>query len=110
MFNSDLYVRGSIHQGNNRFGDVSRGRQCAFMSLSALLWANSCDISTWNSQTIDQVLIEGDALYLTSFENYCIPDEETISLNYLPDRVNFPAIQQSIEEHLPHNQQFDFLF
>jgi len=38
--NTTFFARGSIHQGNNRFRDVSRGRQCAFMSLSALLCAN----------------------------------------------------------------------
>ena len=43
MFNATLFTRGSIHQG---FSDISRGRQCAFMSLSALLCANRGDISS----------------------------------------------------------------
>ena len=75
MLNSTFFARGSIRQGDNRFSDVSRGRQCAFMSLSALLCANSNDILTWTTETIDGILIEGDVMYLT------------ISLNYLPDRV-----------------------
>ena len=85
--NSTFFDRGSIRQGDNRFSDVSRGRQCAFMSLSALLCANSSDILTWITETIDGILIEGDVMYLKAFEERSIPDEETISLNYLPDRV-----------------------
>ena len=45
MFNATLFTRGRIHQGESRFSDISRGRQCAFMSLSALLCANRGDIS-----------------------------------------------------------------
>ena len=58
------------------------------MSLSALLCANSCDILTWTSDIIDRILIEGDAMYLKAFEERSIPDEETLSLNYLPGHTN----------------------
>ena len=37
MENITLFAGGSIHQGNEPFGGESRGKQCAFMSLSALL-------------------------------------------------------------------------
>ena len=87
MLNSTLFARESIHKGDNRFSDISRGRQCAFMSFSALLCANSCHILTWTTETIDGILIDGDAMYLKAFEERSIPDEETISLNYLPDRI-----------------------
>ena len=50
MLNSTLFARGSIHQSDNRFSDISRGRQCAFMSFSALLCANSCDILTCTTE------------------------------------------------------------
>ena len=30
-------IQGSIHQGHEAFSEHSRGRQCAFMSLAALL-------------------------------------------------------------------------
>ena len=55
------------------------------MSLLALLCANSSDILTWTTETIDGILIEGDVMYLEVFEERSIPDEETISLNYLED-------------------------
>ena len=60
---------------------IYRGRQSSFMSLSALLCANSCDILTWTSDIIDRILIEGDAMYLKAFEERSIPDEETLSLS-----------------------------
>ena len=39
-------IRGSIHQGHEAFSEHSRGRQCAFMSLAALLFnrSNSVDL------------------------------------------------------------------
>ena len=101
MSNTTFFARGSIHQGNDRFSNVSRGRQCAFMSLSALLCANSCDILTWTSDTIDGIVIEGDAMYLKAFKERSIPDTETISLNYLPVKVH------SIESQPNHINKID---
>ena len=107
MLNSTLFARGSIHQGDNRFSDISRGRQCAFMSFSALLCANSCDIFTWTTETIDGILIEGDAMYLKAFEERTIPDEEKISLNYLPDRILSSTIATAMDEQSNHNQAIE---
>ena len=103
MFFHVVFARGSIHEGDSRFIDISRGRQCAFMSLSALLWANSSDILTWKSQTIDEILIEGDAIYLKAFEDRSIPDEGTISLDYFPDQVLFPTIRTVVATNAKHN-------
>ena len=36
-----LYLSVDIHQGDKRFSVHSRGKQCAFMSLSALLTARN---------------------------------------------------------------------
>ena len=67
------------------------------MSLSALLCAKSCDISSWTTAIIDGILVEGDVMYLNAIEERSIPDEETISLNYLPDRVLSSTIRTAIE-------------
>ena len=53
MVNPILFIRGSIHQDHSRFSYISRGRQCAFLSLSDFLCGNSCDIST--TETVDLV-------------------------------------------------------
>ena len=65
LSNADLIVGGSIHQADRRFSDVSRGRQCAFTSLLTLLRANSCRVSQWTADTVDEILIliEGDTMY-----------------------------------------------
>ena len=37
MSNASLLVAETIHQGHERFSDISRGRQCSFMIFLALL-------------------------------------------------------------------------
>jgi hypothetical protein len=95
MLNATLFTRGSIHQGDGRFSNISRGRQCAFMTLSALLCANCGNISKWTTQTVDRLLAEGDSMFLKAFEERSVPDEETISLNYLQDRVLWFTMTQN---------------
>ena len=54
---------------------TSRGRQCSFMSFSALLCARTLSIESWT----DQILFEGDKIYLNAFERRIIPDTDTLS-------------------------------
>ena len=81
MSNLNLFVAGSIHQGSERFySDISRGRQCSFMSFSALLFA----------QTLPIQQCEGDRLLnLDAFESRSIPDTETLSLDYLSREIRW---------------------
>jgi len=74
MSNATLFIAGSIHQGHEQFSDISRGRQCSFMSFSALLCAQSLPVPQWSTSTVDQILTEGDTMYLNAFERHCIPD------------------------------------
>ena len=76
MSNAILSIAGTIHQGHERFSDISRGRQRPFMSFSALLCAQSCLVRHWD--TADQILIEGDRMYLNALESQNIPDTETL--------------------------------
>ena len=84
MSKSNLFIAGSIHQGYERFSDISRGRQCSFMSFSALLFAQNLPIEQWTAATVNQILVEGDRLYLDALRSRSIPDTEVLSLNYLP--------------------------
>ena len=59
------------------------------MSLSALLCANSYPVSRWTTQTVDRILVEGDAMYVKAFEEQTIPDTETLPLTSLPDRARW---------------------
>ena len=70
-----LLSRGSIHQGHGRFSVNSRGKQCSFMSLSAMLTAQAISVDKWDSTIIDHVLVEGDKMYLNAYNNGLIPRE-----------------------------------
>ena len=54
-------MAGSIHQSHERFSDISRGRQCSFMSFSALLRAQNLPIEQGTASTVDQILLYLDA-------------------------------------------------
>ena len=82
-----LLSRGSIYQGMKVSVGQSRGKQCSFMSLSALLTAQTIPVMEWNSTTIDNVLVQGDNMYLNAFNNDLIPREGFLSLNNLPTVV-----------------------
>ena len=69
MLNAIFSIAGSSHQGHERFSEISRGRQCCFMSFSALLCAQSFPVQDWDTATVDQILIEGDRMYLNALES-----------------------------------------
>ena len=77
-------IRGSIHQGHEAFSEHSRGRQCAFMSLSALLFNRSHSVDSWTQADIDAILFHGDRMYLHALTNEMVPDTDTLSINELP--------------------------
>ena len=54
MLNAILSIAGSSHQGHECFSEISRGRQCSFMSFSALLCAQSFPVRHWDTATVDQ--------------------------------------------------------
>ena len=85
MSDSMLFIAGSIHQGHQSFSHISRGRQCSFISFSALLFARNLAIEQWSAATVDQILVEGDRLYRNALRSGSIPDAEVLSLNYLPN-------------------------
>ena len=62
MLNAILSIAGISHQGHKRFKEISRGRQCSFMSFSALLFAQSFAVQHWDTATVDQILIDGDRM------------------------------------------------
>jgi hypothetical protein len=62
-----------IHQGNDLFSVQCRGKQCAFMSLSALLTAQNIPlivVIAWSETTfINNVLLQGDKMYLQALND-----------------------------------------
>ena len=51
-----LFLYANIHQGNDPFSVYSRGRQCAFMCLSALLTARNNPVVVWSKTTLNVLL------------------------------------------------------
>ena len=74
-------IRGSIHQGHEASSEHSRGRQCVFMSLSALLFNRSDSVESWTQTDIDAFLFHGDRMYLHALTNEMAPDTDTLSIN-----------------------------
>lgn len=73
-----LFLSANIHQGDDLFSINSRGKQCAFMALLALLTAQNIPLIQWSKRTID-ILAQGDQMYLnqmylnTLHYGFCIP-------------------------------------
>ena len=69
MLNAISSIAGSSHQGHERFSEISRGRQCSFMSFSAPLCAQSFPLGNWDTATVDQK----NRMYLNALESQRIP-------------------------------------
>ena len=86
-----LFAFGTIHQGHESFSVESRGKQCSFISLSALLTAQAIPMPMWNSAIIDNVVLQGDIIYTQALNNGDIPLLGFLSLNDLPTVVRWTA-------------------
>ena len=83
-----LHVCGSIYQGHERFSTHSHGKQCSFMSLSAILTAQCIpDLLDWNSTIIDNALEQGDNMYVIALKNGQIPQVGYLSMDNLPHYI-----------------------
>jgi hypothetical protein len=86
-----LFLSSDIHQGDDIFSVQSRGKQCAFMSLSALLTAQSIPLSDWSKTTFSNVLLQGDKMYLQALNDGFVvldPGVEFLSVDDLPKLVS----------------------
>lgn len=62
-------IRGDFHQEDERFGRLSRGKQCVATSVVALcfFYVNNSP-ETWATADINQILIKGDEQYHASYK------------------------------------------
>ena len=82
-----LLVSANTHQGAECFNTESRGKQCAFMSLSAIFTAERIPLFEWSQSIIDNILVQGDFMYVKALNNcsFCInPGVELTSIDNLP--------------------------
>ena len=85
-----LFLSINIHQGDELFSVLSRGKQCAFMSLSAILAAENNPLIKWSKSTLNNVLLQGDKMYLKALDDGLInldPGVELLSVDNLPTLV-----------------------
>ena len=68
------------------------------MSFSALLCVQSFPVRHWDTATVDQILIEGDRMYLNTLESQSIPNTDTLSLICLPNQARLTAQSPSIAD------------
>ena len=86
-----LFLSADIHQGDECFSVHSRGKQCAFMSLSALLTARNISLNSWSSVTFKNALLQGDKMFLNALGSGFIildPGVEFLSVENLPTVLN----------------------
>ena len=81
-------IQGSIHQSNEAFSEHSRRRQCAFMSLAALLFNRSDSVDLWTQTNIDDILYHGDCMNLHALTNKMVPNTNSLSVEDLLEVAN----------------------
>ena len=83
-----LLVSANTHQGTECFNTESRGKQCVFMSLSAILTAERIPFFEWSQSTIDNILVQEDFyMYVKALNNGLFginPGIELTSIDNLP--------------------------
>lgn len=87
---ANLRIASDLHQGDEHFSVKSRGKQCALMSLSAILTAQNISIVDWSKTTLN-VLLQGDKMYLNAVNNSLIvidPGVEFLSVHNSPKVVS----------------------
>ena len=79
-----------MHQGDERFSIQTRGKQCAFMSLAAIITAQNNPLIDWSTTMFD-VLSQGDQMYLKALNKGLIvleQDVEFLSIDNLSKVVS----------------------
>ena len=93
LFGFTLYHVHYIKVTNDLVYYREGGRQCCFMSLSALLFDrlgfSAC--SHWTAENVTHILEFGNKMNLNYFQEGLIPDKETLSISNLPFAVRWIA-------------------
>ena len=77
----------NTHQEGECFSIESKGTQCAFMNLSAILAADCIPLKEWSQSTLNDVLLRGDYMYIKALNNELFgisPGLELTSIENLP--------------------------
>ena len=100
-----LFVSANTHQGAECFNTESRGKQCAFMSLSAILTAERIPLFEWSQSTIDNILVQ-DVKALNNDLFGINPGIELTSIDNLPRFVEVSCNMNILSFELIDKKQF----
>ncbi|KAG7299154.1 hypothetical protein JYU34_017689 [Plutella xylostella] len=91
--NNDVSIlRGSFHQGNDRFSIDSRGRQCTGIAATASVAFSLSDANTWTVSDVDYILIVGDTYYHECILARQNPNAGEQNVEYLALRELLPRL------------------
>ena len=94
-----LCLPSNVHQGDELFSSQSKGKQCAFMSLSAVITAHNKPLFNWSKTTFDNILLQGDKMYLKALTRGLItsdPKVEFFTIENLPKVVSVTSCKNEL--------------
>ena len=95
-----LFLCATMHQGDERFSLQTRGKQCAFMSLAAVITAQNNPLIDWSTTMFNNVLSQGDQMYFKALNKGLIvleQDDEFLSMDNLPKVVSVSGCSRLFE-------------
>ena len=78
-------VCADFSQGDTRFG-FSAGKQCVAMSLTAIICNQLETVSTWNSSSLNAILLNGNSLCIYISNSIC---KDFLLLTEVPEIISF---------------------
>ena len=104
-----LFLSPDFHQGNEIFNVHSKGKQCAFMALLVLLTARNILLSLWSKVTFNNVLLQGDKLYLKALNTgFIVLDQGTdlLSVEHLPKAISVSSLCTNMSNDFSYKINF----
>ncbi|XP_034553964.1 uncharacterized protein LOC117823040 isoform X1 [Notolabrus celidotus] len=89
-------VQGTFHQGHDQF--EFGGFQCMAISLVGMAKHTTDSVFSWQSETLDDVVVSGDKLYASLRKNNLISDKVSL----------FLCVPDLPKQHVVDGQSFDF--
>ena len=88
-----LFILLAIHQGGELFSvEQSRGKQCAFMSLSAVVTAQHNPLIDWSTTTFNNVLLQGDTMYLKALNSGLVVLDQRVEFLFVDNLPNVVGV------------------
>ena len=72
--------------GNEAIFGVNAGKQCVAMSITAIIYHQIQDISSWTNSTLNNILVIGNNLY--SAKRCSVQTNDYLLLTDVPDMVS----------------------